>query len=273
MELGVVVGLIVALVAILGANVMEGGSVAALIAPSAMFLILGGTVGVTIMSVGLGDFLRVPSLIGTVLRRPGGDLAATVDKLVALAQKARREGLLALQDDIRDISDEILAQGLQMVVDGTDSEMVETVLMTKAELERKRFLAGASIFETAGGYAPTMGIIGTVMGLIHVLSSLENPDELGPAIAMAFLATLWGIMTANVFWLPVANKLKDNARVTGEYQQMLIEGVLSIQKGDSPAIVREKLRAFLPGGRKEKKQGEADRAQGAAAVQPGESGA
>ncbi len=275
LELGVIVGLVVALVAILGSNAMEGGSVGSLISPSAVFLILGGTIGATAMSVGLGNFFRVPSLLGELLRRPGGDLPQAIDKLVGLAQKARREGLLALEEDIRTISDELLAQGLQMVVDGTDSEVVEAVLVTKAELARKRFLTGAAIFETAGGYAPTMGIIGTVMGLIHVLSNLENPNELGSAIAMAFLATLWGIATANVFWLPVANKLKDNGRLLGEYQQMIIEGVLSIQKGDSPAMVREKLRAFLPGSkRKEKKREEAEAAPGPSpAAQPGESGA
>ncbi len=273
LEPGVIVGLVVALIAIVGSNAMEGGSVASLISPSALFLILGGTVGATSMSVGLKNVLRVPALIAQSLRRPGGDLAQTIERLVGLAQKARREGLLALEEDIRAIPDELLSQGLQMVVDGTDSEVVEAVLVTKAELSRKHILTGAGVFETAGGYAPTMGIIGTVMGLIHVLSNLENPDELGSAIAMAFLATLWGIATANVFWLPVGNKLKDNARLLGEYQQMIIEGVLSIQKGDSPAMVREKLRAFLPGERKKKKEeGEAG-VSPAPAPQPGESGA
>ncbi|MBX6377600.1 MAG: MotA/TolQ/ExbB proton channel family protein, partial [Clostridia bacterium] len=142
-------------------------------------------------------------------------------------------------------ADPFFARGLQLVVDGADPDMLEGVLLGEAVLARRRREQDARVFETAGGYAPTMGIIGTVMGLIHVLGNLENPSELGPAIAVAFLATFYGIFTANVFWLPVSQRLKENAAAEAEYRQLITEGLLAIQQGDNPAIVREKLRAFL----------------------------
>ncbi len=244
-ELGVVVGLVVALASVLISNAIEGGTVGSLINPSAMLLILGGTVGATMVSVGLKNFLSLPGLLARVIKQPQGDPRQMMETLISFAQKARREGLLALEEDVQQLPDRFMAKGLQMVVDGADTEMVETILMTEVELTEKHLMAGAGILETAGGYAPTMGIIGTVMGLIHVLSNLENPNELGPAIAVAFLATFWGIATANLFWLPVAGKLKVLAREEAELRTLVVEGILSIQKGDSPAILREKLEAFV----------------------------
>ncbi len=248
MEIGVIVGLIVALIGILGGNILEGGSIGSLISPSAMLIIFGGTIGVTMFNVGLSNFLLIPKLIGEVLKKPKDNSHETVEALLSFAQKARREGLLALEEDIQEIQnkDPFMAKGLQMVVDGSDSSLVENVLLTEVELKEKRDIAGASVFEAAGGYAPTMGIIGTVMGLIHVLGNLENPDELGPAISVAFLATFWGIALANVFFLPIAGKLKGKAQEEAEMKHLVIEGILSIQKGDNPTVVREKLRAFLP---------------------------
>lgn len=245
MEIGVVLGLVIAVGSLLVSNLIEGGSIASLINPSAMLLILGGTIGATMVSVGLKNFLSLPGLFAQAFRRQEANPAQAMETLIAFAQKARREGLLALEEDVQQLPDKFMGKGLQMVVDGADTEMVETILMTEVELTQKHILAGAGIFETAGGYAPTMGIIGTVMGLIHVLGNLENPNELGPAIAVAFLATLWGIATANIVWLPLASKLKVLAREEADLRLLVVEGILSIQKGDSPAILREKLAAFV----------------------------
>lgn len=244
-DLGVVVGLVVALGAIVGSNAIEGGSVASLINPAAMLLIFAGTTGVTAMSVGMSNFKRVPGLMGQAFKKGGKDPHRLVETIVAFAQKARREGLLALEEDIQKLDEPFLSKGLQMVVDGADPEMVETVLMTQVSLTEHQRNSGAAIFEAAGGYAPTMGIVGTVMGLIHVLGNLENPSELGPAISVAFLATFWGIALANVLFLPLASKLKVAAKEETEIREMTVEGILSIQKGDSPTVVKEKLQAFL----------------------------
>ncbi len=247
MDLGVIGGLVVALGAILGANILEGGTIGSLFNVSATLIILGGTIGATAVSVGLKEMMRLPLYFRWAVLKMEGEEREVVETLVRLAQKARREGLLALEEEIQKLPDPFLRRGLQLVVDGADPEMVESVLVTEAELEKERYSAGATLFETAGGFAPTMGIIGTVMGLVHVLSSLENPDELGPAIAVAFLATLWGILTANILWLPMANKLKAVAKQKTHGRQMMLEGVISIQKGDNPSVVRDKLEAFLGG--------------------------
>lgn len=257
MDLGVILGLVIAVVSILGANMLEGGHVGDLFQLTAMLIIIGGTVGATMVHVGLTDFLRIPALFMGAMKKHGYDRVAIVEQLVSFAQKARREGMLALEEDLQGMNDEFMAKGLQMMVDGIDPEMVEGVLMTETELHERQAQADASIFEAAGGYGPTMGIIGTVMGLIHVLGNLENPDELGPAIAVAFLATLWGILTANIFWLPVAGKMKVNARELSEVRHLVMEGILSIQKGESPGMVKEKLEAFIIGYKPKGKEGKA----------------
>ncbi len=266
MEIGVLLGLLVGVGALLVANALEGGSVASLFQFSAMLIIFGGTIGATMISVGLRRVLAMPRSLVKVLRRRRADPHELMERLVSFALRARREGLLAIEDEVRELEDQFMARGLQMVVDGVDPEMVEGVLVTESELALQRDNEEAAVYETAGGFAPTMGIIGTVMGLIHVLSNLENPDELGPAIATAFLATLWGIMSANIFFLPVANKLKADAREEAHLRHLVIEGVLSIQKGDSPTMVREKLRAFLAGEPEKKKAEEKE----AGALRPGE---
>lgn len=269
MELGVILGFVVGVGALVVANLAEGGSIASLFQFSAMLIIFGGTIGATMISTGLGGVRGMPATLAGALRKPATDPEQLLETLVAFAQRARREGLLALEDDVRNLKDPFMAKGLQMVVDGIDPEMVEGVLFTEADLEQQKTNAEAGVFETAGGFAPTMGIIGTVMGLIVVLSNLSNPDELGHSIAVAFLATLWGIMSANIFFLPVANKVKANARAEAHLRHMVIEGILSIQKGDSPTMVKEKLNAFLAGEGK-KKKAQAPEEGRAGALAPGE---
>lgn len=270
MEIGVVVGLVIALGSLLAANALEGGQASSLINLPAMMIILGGTCGVTLVSVGFKNFLRVPKLFSLVLKGGSQDITGLVETMVKFAQKARREGLLALEEDIQGLPDRFMAKGLQMVVDGSDPEMVESVLMTEVELRERRQMADAGMFETAGGYAPTMGIIGTVMGLVHVLGNLDEPDKLGPAIAVAFLAALWGIAVANIICLPLAGKLKVSAKEEAEARHLIVEGIISIQKGDSPTIVREKLRAFLS---EEPKPAKGEAVAGKRGLEAGEEGA
>ncbi len=265
MELGVILGLVIGVGSLMVANIMEGGSPASLFNFSAMLIIIGGTIGATMVSTGLKGVLGMPRTFQRALRRPAGDPDELMESLVGFAQRARREGLLALEDDVRNLKDAFMAKGLQMVVDGIDPEMVEGVLFTEADMEQQRANHEAAVFETAGGFAPTMGIIGTVMGLIVVLSNLSNPDELGHSIAVAFLATLWGIMLANILFLPIANKVKSNAQREAHLCHMVIEGILSIQKGDSPTMVKEKLAAFVAGEHKKPKAQEGQ----AGALQPG----
>jgi chemotaxis protein MotA len=246
-DFGVVGGLLLAVGALLGADLMDGGSLAALINPSAAVLILGGTLGATAVASRFEDFLSIPALVLRAVRPPRIDLAAEIERMVALALKARRQGLLSLEEDIAHIEDPFVARGLQMVVDGADADSVRSVLRTEMALRQQRALRRAGVFEAAGGFAPTMGIIGTVLGLIHVLANLADASKLGPSIATAFLATFYGITTANVFWLPIGSKLKQIARLEGLAAEVALEGLLSIQAGDNPSAVRDKLAVFLQG--------------------------
>ncbi|MBX6350629.1 MAG: flagellar motor protein [Clostridia bacterium] len=245
MDVSVVLGLLLAIGAILGANAIEGGHLASLLNPSAALLVVGGTLGATFVSHNLEDILAIPQQLSRAFKRQKMDLVQASEMLVTLAQKARREGLLALESEIPKAGDPFLARGLQLVVDGADPEMVKGLLETELVLTERRGHGAAAVFETAGGYAPTMGIIGTVMGLVHVLGNLDNANDLGPAIAVAFLATFYGISTANVVWLPLASKLKARSAELLALRELEFEGVLSIQQGDNPSMVREKLKAFL----------------------------
>jgi chemotaxis protein MotA len=245
LDIGVAGGLFLAVAALLGADLIDGGHLAALLNPSAALLIFGGTIGATAVSSQLSDLIALPRLLLSALRPKTVDLHGAIEKLVALALRARRNGLLSLEEDIAGLDDPFLAHGLQMVIDGADAETVRSVLRTDMLLRGQAAGRQAQLFETAGGFAPTMGIIGTVLGLIHVLSNLSSPGSLGPAIATAFLATFYGISSANIFWLPLGSKLRQNARQASLAAEVALEGILSIQAGDNPSAVRDKLAVFL----------------------------
>jgi chemotaxis protein MotA len=174
------------------------------------------------------------------------DLNGRVTELVSYAEQARRDGLLALDEQLAGIEDPYTKKGLQLVVDGTDPELVADVLEAENDAMRKRHKACTQPFEKAGGYAPTLGIIGTVFGLVHVLSNLSKPETLGPSISSAFIATLIGISTANLIYLPVAARLKQLSEEELHFREMTLEGILAIQAGDNPRVVQEKLTAYVP---------------------------
>ena len=176
------------------------------------------------------------------------DLRGQVDDLVGYAERARRDGLLALEEELEQIDDEYLKKGLQLVVDGTDPDLVRDILEAEIEGMTARHRKGAEPFDKAGGFAPTMGIIGTVMGLVHVLGNLSQPNTLGPAISGAFIATLYGVGSANVIFLPVAGRLQGLSNEEIDLRTLTVEGVLAIQAGDNPRVVADKLAAFLPPG-------------------------
>jgi chemotaxis protein MotA len=194
----------------------------------------------------LKDFLGI---VGSLQRAFLGKAVASdslVENIVKLAEKARREGLLALEDAMKDVENPFLKKGLQLAIDGTDSDELSTILEAEVEAKRKADKAAAKIFEGMGGYAPTIGIIGTVIGLVHVLENLSDPSKLGHLIAGAFVATLWGVMSANVMWLPMANKLKRLSEIECAQMELVIAGIINIQAGANPRLVAQKLRSLLP---------------------------
>jgi chemotaxis protein MotA len=241
---GIGIGLAVA--GLLLASMMEGTQPTAFINIPAIIIIFAGTAGATIAAVGMERMKRVPSLYRRVLSVTPLDRMGRIDLLADLADRARREGLLALDGRLGEIEDDYTRKGLQLVVDGTDPEVVAEVLAAEVDGMSARHKANAAVFKQAGGFAPTMGIIGTVMGLVHVLENLAQPATLGPAISGAFIATLIGVASANVVFLPVANRLVDLSHEEVALRVMTMEGLLAIQEGDNPRIVRDKLMGYVP---------------------------
>jgi chemotaxis protein MotA len=245
MKAATAIGIVVAAMAILMSAMMDGTSPAAFMNPAALLLILGGTTGVTLASVGMENLKRIPKLYKIAMSPVPQDIKGRVELLVSLAEQARREGLLALDAKVGEIDDEFTRKGLQLVVDGSDPDLVRDVLDAEIEGMATRHAIGAGVFEKAGGFAPTIGIIGTVMGLVHVLENLAAPSTLGPSISSAFLATLLGVASANVIYLPVCYRLKALSAEEVELRTLTIEGILAVQAGDNPRVVREKLISFV----------------------------
>ncbi len=245
MDITSVFGIIFGLVALIGGFMTEEGNPGSLVSFSAAIIVFGGTFGATAASFKLEDVKTIPTLIKIVMTTRKFEVNDLIVTLVGFAEKARREGLLCLERETASIDDDFLRQGIQLVVDGTDPALVRDILETQIDFMDQRHKIGADIFESAGGYSPTMGIIGTVMGLVQVLGNLSEPDKLGGAIASAFIATLYGVCSANVIWLPIGHKLKLKSKQERFMKEVALEGILSIQAGDNPSIVGEKLRAFL----------------------------
>jgi chemotaxis protein MotA len=248
MDPSLIIGVVLALVAIVGSVSIEGGNIAAIILPAPMLLVFGGTIGAAVAGGILRDAKSLPKEMIRAFKSktPSPDLA--VETLVRLAGKARREGLLALESEAAEIDDAFLRKGLQLAIDGTDAEEVAIILSTEVETKRSTDKAAAKLFSDMGGYAPTIGIIGTVLGLVKVLGHLGSPTELGAEIASAFVATLWGVMSANVFWLPLASRLKRVSQTECEQMELVIEGILAIQAGANPRLIEQKLQSLLPAG-------------------------
>lgn len=245
MDLSSIIGIVLGFASILLGFMLEGGEFTALLAETAAIIVFGGTFGATILSFPMADIKQVPALMKIVFKEKQYNISELIVTLTGFAEKARREGLLCLERETTAIDDEFLRQGIQLVVDGTDPALVRDILETQIDFTEQRHKVGADIFETAGGYSPTLGIIGTVMGLIHVLGNLSDPESLGPSIAVAFIATLYGVCFANLLYLPIGHKLKLKSKKERFMKEIALEGILSIQAGDNPSIVKEKLRAFL----------------------------
>lgn len=246
MDIATLLGLVGALVVIGVVMIMDGGSPMDLFAhPSALLLIVGGSILTTTTTSSLDTLKKLPTYFKLAMNKNKFNSMESIDLLVRLADKARRDGLLALEEETKKITDPFLQKGLMMVVDGTDSTELREILEIAIEQTHERHKVGIGFFASAGGYAPTFGIIGTVMGLISVLKTLDDAATFTKSIAAAFLATLWGLLFANVVYLPISQKLKAKSEEELKMRYMQIDGILSIQAGANPRIVREKLLSYL----------------------------
>jgi chemotaxis protein MotA len=240
-------GIGLALGALLVTMLLEGSSPLALILLPPLLLVFGATFGAAVAGSTIGDVRRLGSwarLALTPERVP--TMTARIAVLVDLAGKARREGMLALDRQLGDVRDPFLRRGLRMAVDGTDPDRLRAALEAEIAARRTEEKVAAAFFAKMGGYAPTIGIIGTVIGLIHVLADLSDTEALGPLIATAFVATLWGVLSANFLWLPMSHRIRRTSDLRSAQLELLLTGIAEIQAGTSPRAMRQRLTALLP---------------------------
>lgn len=262
MDFATVIGLVLAVVGLIGGFTMDGGALSSLFQPSAAVIVFGGTIGATLLSSRMKSFATVGKYLRIAFFSKMKDPHITINTLVEMAVTARREGILALEEQVEGFDDLFLKNGVRLIVDGVDPELVKQMLETEILYVEQRHEAGANLFEAAGGFAPTMGIIGTVMGLIKVLGNLTDVTKLGPEIAIAFTATLYGVASANVLWMPIANKLKARSEDEILDREMTLEGILSIQAGENPNVLRQKLLSFLASSQRDNKKAKAGELDG-----------
>lgn len=246
MDPATIIGVVVAFIAIFVSMIMEGGNPAAMFLVPPLILVFVGTIGAGIAGGLMSDAKNAVGGLKIAFTAKAVKADDTVDVCVKLAERARREGLLALESAVKEVDDEFLREGLQSAIDGADPEELSEILHGRIDTKRAADKQVARFYENLGGYAPTVGIIGTVLGLIHVLENLSQPDKLGELIAGAFVATLWGVLSANVLWLPIASRLKRVSEVECHQMELVVEGVLAIQSGTSPRVVAQRLQSFLP---------------------------
>ena len=244
---GSIYGLILGLLAVFGAYIIEGGSLKALFLLPPIIIVFGGTFAATIIGFGLPKVRNIFYLMRLAYNPPNYDTKGMIDTFVGMSTKARRRGLLSVEDDLRKLDFQFPQKMVRFVLDGTNGETLETVARTEIKSMDYRHNSNIFIFHKMGGYAPTMGIIGTVMALIMTLASAgQDPTVLIHNIASAFIATLWGIVSANFLWLPIADKLKQCHLEEKHMMEVSIEAVLAIQSGEIPTIIKSRLMSMLP---------------------------
>lgn len=245
MDLATLIGSVAVIVVVIVGMAIGGGSLRPFWHPASVFITLGGTICATLMSFSLQTFTDVIKITKQAYFSKELDVGETINTLVLFADKARREGLLALDDDANELKDPFLQKGIRLVVDGTTQELVRNILETEITFVSDRHKTGQAVFETIGAMAPAFGMLGTLIGLIQMLLKLDRPEEIGPGMAVALVTTFYGSAIANMFALPIATKLKNRNSREVFAKEAIVEGVLSIQAGDNPRVVQEKLKSFL----------------------------
>ncbi len=245
MDLISVIGIVLALLAIVGGQILEGGHVGSLLQLTAFVIVIGGTAGAVMLQSTLPTFLRGMRMVKWVFVPPPLDGEALIQAVTQWSTIARKGGLLALEPVIDDVQDAFMKKGLQMLVDGAEPETLRDTLQVEIDAYEEHQRQAARVWESAGGYAPTIGILGAVLGLIHVMENLSDPSKLGAGIAVAFVATVYGVGSANLLFLPIANKLKGIIAREVTLRHMLVEGLIAVANGENPRLIERKLRGFL----------------------------
>ncbi len=245
MDILSVIGVLLGFSAIIGGNLMAGGDFGALINLHAFVIVVGGTLGATLLQFPPKVFLRSLRISAWIFRPEKLQLGKQIDKIVRWSTLARKEGLLGLETVIDSEKDRLAKKGLQLLVDGNEPDVIRDCLEVELSTREHLDVQAAKVFDAMGGYSPTIGIIGAVIGLIHVMQNLAKPELLGAGIATAFVATIYGVGLANLLFIPVANKLKSHIYLASQAREMLIEGITSIAEGENPRNIELKLSGFL----------------------------
>ncbi len=242
-----ILGIILGMTAVFGGNLLEGGKMDSILQGSAALIVFGGTLGATFLSFSMKDMALSAGMLKNVFYRNGlvPEEKFIIGDIVSLATKARREGLLALDNDMKNINYVFFRRALRLVIDGLEPAVLQNTLEQEVRTFEEEKFRAAKVFEAAGGFAPTIGIIGAVLGLIHVMENLSDPTKLGSGIATAFVATVYGVASANLLFLPIAKKLINDVKHESFIREMIIDGVLGIQAGQNPFFLRERLSSFL----------------------------
>jgi chemotaxis protein MotA len=244
MDITTIIGLILGLGGVLGGYVEEGGQLGALVKIAPFLIVFGGSFGAILVSFPLSDIKKAIAALNMVFKQKVYNEIDIINELADLSEKARKDGLLSLEQDAQSNKNDLIKKGLALVVDGIETDVIKDILARETELQEQIYESGAKVWEAMGGTFPAMGVCGTVMGMISILKELEGAD-LGPKISGAFIATMYGVGFANLVWLPFANKIKIKAARETMINEIIIEGLLSIQAGENPRIIKEKLNLNL----------------------------
>ena len=253
MDLATIIGLVMGFGAIFGGALLEGLHLSALIQPTAAIIVLGGTFGAAFVSFPLPSIIKAFKDVNKAFFMPGSKHESIIKDVIGYAAKARRNGLISLEQEAQTIKDSFTKKGISLVVDGIDPQKLREAMEIEIESYEEHEKVSAEFFEAAGGFAPTIGIIGAVLGLIHVMSNLSDTSKLGAGIAVAFVATIYGLMTANLVCIPFGTKIKHRIKDEVLRRNMIIEGLISIQNGENPHFIEQKLKSFIPSHTPDKK--------------------
>ncbi|MBW1707491.1 MAG: MotA/TolQ/ExbB proton channel family protein [Deltaproteobacteria bacterium] len=250
MDIATVLGVISAFGLVMVAIFM-GGGLGLFINIPALMIVVGGTVGTTMINYPLKEVFGVLKVVQKALFTKNIPTDELIKKFLDFARKSRKEGILSLEGDIKEVSDEFLKKGVQLSIDGLEPQEINNLLETELDFLRSRHQLGAEIFTTMGTYAPAMGMIGTLIGLVQMLQSMDDPSSIGPAMAVALLTTFYGSVMANIMCMPIAGKLRTRSKEEALTKELTIQGVISLSNGDNPRILEQKLHAFVPPNQRE----------------------
>ncbi len=252
MDIATLIGIVAGIIFIV-IGIVLNGSIVDFYDSASIMIVLGGTIAATLINYPLPRILQITSLIKNAFYTNGDDIESGIALILGMAATARRDGLLTLEQSADDLEDLFLKKGILLIVDGTNPELIKNMMETELVFLEDRHKQGQGVLESMGTFAPAFGMIGTLIGLINMLKNLSDPSKLGPSMAVALVTTFYGVILANLVFLPLAGKLKNKSREEVLYKEIMLEGILSIQAGENPRIIEEKLRAFIPKDNKKKK--------------------